>query len=186
MSTKLFLNKVTLCGVVTKKPEYKVGGKGADFVIFTLLTQKTYLSRAGQNVTTDTWHNIIAFGRNCDMLKNSVNKDDRIYIEGEISVSSYEKEGVKHTSTSINLSSFVVIESASTSPSFGLSPSVYKKTDNAVVVTENQSKVNESIERIKEAERMQTTKNDIPFFVDKPSEGKPSNLFTYSDDDIPF
>lgn len=47
------------------------------------------------------WHRITLFGKGAEKLASSLKKGSRIYVEGRLETSSYDKDGQKHFSTNI-------------------------------------------------------------------------------------
>lgn len=90
------LNKVMLIGNVGKDPEIREVGtnKVANFTLAT-----TY--RANGNDNTE-WHNIVAWGRQAEIVEQYVRKGSPLFIEGTIRTRSWEdQQGGKRYTTEI-------------------------------------------------------------------------------------
>jgi len=98
------MNKVLLMGRIGKEPTItSVGAKGT-------LMSKFSLATTERNKITE-WHNIVAFGKLAEVISKYVHKGDRLYVEGKISTSEYEKDGVKRRNVNIIMSGLEFIES---------------------------------------------------------------------------
>ena len=99
------INKVYLQGRAGSDPELKefTGGKVANFSI---ATTESYKKGDGYEEKT-TWHKIKCFGSLADFVKKHVVKGMLVYVEGDIDVSSYEKEGIKRTEVTIKASTII-------------------------------------------------------------------------------
>ena len=89
-------NKVQLIGRLGSKVEIKnlEGGKTLGKV--SLATNEYYKNQKGERVEETTWHNIVAWGKQAELLDKYTDKGSEIAIEGKLSNRSYEdKEGVK-------------------------------------------------------------------------------------------
>jgi single-strand DNA-binding protein len=104
------MNRVTLLGRVGQDPEVK---EFTDNKVckFSLATSESY-KKNGEKVTDTTWHNIIFWGKQCDILKQYVHKGDQLLVEGKIVIRNYkDKSGVEHWATEIVCSSFELLGS---------------------------------------------------------------------------
>lgn len=89
-------NKVQLIGRLGSKVEIKnlEGGKTLGKV--SLATNEYYKNQKGERVEETTWHNIVAWGKQAELLDKYTNKGSEIAVEGKLSNRSYEdKEGIK-------------------------------------------------------------------------------------------
>jgi len=90
------LNKVMLIGRLGRNPERKTTQSGKSVCTFTLATDTGW----GDNKKTD-WHNITVFDKTADNCAKYLRKGSPAYVEGRIAYDSYEKDGIKHTTTKI-------------------------------------------------------------------------------------
>lgn len=82
------MNKVMLLGNVGREPQEKTTKTGVKIAEFSLATSK-------KNKTT--WHNIICFNKTAELVMKHVFKGKQLFIEGELDIDNYEKDGVKKT-----------------------------------------------------------------------------------------
>jgi single-strand DNA-binding protein len=78
---------------------------------FSLATSESY-KKNGEKVTDTTWHNLVFWGKQCDILKEYVTKGDQLLVEGKIVIRNYtDKSGVEHWSTEIVCDKFEFVGS---------------------------------------------------------------------------
>jgi len=102
------LNRATLLGNLGADPELRVTPGGTGVLKLRLATTTTYLDRQNVRQEQTDWHRITIWGKRAEALAKILRKGDRIYVEGRIVTSSYEKNGVKHYSTEINASNVLL------------------------------------------------------------------------------
>lgn len=90
------VNKVIILGRLGKDPENNNGA-----VKFSIATSEKFQDRSGQNQEKTEWHNIVAFGKLGEICLRFLAKGRMVFVEGKLSTSSYEKNGVKMFSTQI-------------------------------------------------------------------------------------
>lgn len=86
------VNKAILVGHVGKDPEIVKTTK-SKVARFSFATTKTYKDASGERKSDTTWHNIVIWGKLAEIAEKYVKKGSQLYLEGEISNRSYEKDG---------------------------------------------------------------------------------------------
>lgn len=84
------VNKVILLGNVGKDPEIRATGGGMQVAKFTLATTEKTKDQSGNWNDKTEWHNLVAFGRTAEIVRDYVKKGSQLYIEGKISTSSWD------------------------------------------------------------------------------------------------
>ena len=84
------VNKVILLGNVGKDPEIRATGGGMQVAKFTLATTEKTKDQTGNWNDKTEWHNLVAFGRTAEIVRDYVKKGSQLYIEGKISTSSWD------------------------------------------------------------------------------------------------
>ena len=96
------LNKVMLIGNLGSDPEYHDMNTGKRMAKFSVATKRVW-KKDGQKQEQVNWHNIVIF--NPYLIENVVDrwleKGTRVYLEGEVTTRSYEKDGEKKYITEI-------------------------------------------------------------------------------------
>ena len=89
-------NKVFLTGRVTREWEIRATSNGTTIARNSIAVDSSY----GDNKRTD-FINLTAFGKTAETLEKYGFKGQKMLIEGRIQTGSYEKDGVKHSTTDI-------------------------------------------------------------------------------------
>jgi single-strand DNA-binding protein len=95
------LNKVLLLGNLGADPELRVTPGGQAVLKLRLATTESYLDKSNTRQERTEWHRITIWGKRGEALAKFLTKGERIFIEGRIQTSSYEKNGEKRYSTEI-------------------------------------------------------------------------------------
>ena len=90
------MNKAILIGHLGKDPELKYTQAGKAVANFTMATSEKWKGQDGQQQEDTTWHNIVAWGRQAEVIKEYLHKGSQAYVEGRIVNRSYDdKDGNK-------------------------------------------------------------------------------------------
>lgn len=90
------VNKAILIGNLGKDPELRYTAGGKAVVSFSLATSERWKDQSGEKKESTTWHNIVAWGKQAEVIKEYLRKGQSVYIEGRIENRSYDdKEGNK-------------------------------------------------------------------------------------------
>jgi len=101
------INKAIIIGNVTRDPEIRTTKNGAEIASFSIATNEKWKDKStGDQKEKVEFHNISVFGGLVNIVKSYVKKGSKLYIEGKIETSKYEKNGVDHYSTQIVLQGF--------------------------------------------------------------------------------
>ena len=101
------LNKVILIGNITKDIEVKSLPSGISVTGFGLATNRKWKDKDGNKQEQAEFHNIIAFGKQAEVLKQYCSKGDQLFIEGRLQTRKWDKEdGTKAYRTEIILENF--------------------------------------------------------------------------------
>jgi single-strand DNA-binding protein len=97
------VNKVILLGNVGKDPEIRSTGGGTMVANFTLATSDRFQDAQGNWQDRTEWHNLVAFKRTAEIVRDYVKKGSKLYIEGKIQTRSWDDKetGVKKYRTEI-------------------------------------------------------------------------------------
>lgn len=100
------INKIILLGYVGQDCNVNVTAQGLKVAGFSLAT--SIVKKDGAKVTQ--WHNCVAFAKTADIVEQFAKKGARLYIDGEMQYSEYEKEGVKMLSAKVVVNTISVID----------------------------------------------------------------------------
>jgi single-strand DNA-binding protein len=95
------LNKVLLLGNLGADPELRVTQGGQAILKLRLATTESYLDRNNTRQERTEWHSVTLWGKRGEALSKFLTKGERIFVEGRIQTSSYEKDGEKRYRTEV-------------------------------------------------------------------------------------
>jgi single-strand DNA-binding protein len=97
------VNKVILLGNVGKDPEIRSTPGGTMVATFSLATSDRYQDQQGNWQDRTEWHNLVAFKRTAEIIRDYVKKGSKLYIEGRIQTRSWDDKdtGAKRYKTEI-------------------------------------------------------------------------------------
>ena len=85
------VNKVLLLGNVGKDPEIRASAGGMTIATFSLATaDRQKDQQSGQWTDKTEWHNLVAFGRTAEIVRDYVKKGTQLFVEGKIQTRSWE------------------------------------------------------------------------------------------------
>lgn len=84
------VNKVLLLGNVGKDPEIRSTGGGTLVASFTVATSDRAKNASGEWVDRTEWHNLVAYGRTAEIVRDYVRKGSKLYVEGKIQTRSWD------------------------------------------------------------------------------------------------
>jgi single-strand DNA-binding protein len=106
------VNKVILVGTVGKDPEAFELNSGTTLTKFSMATSESWKDKnTGEKKEVTEWHRISIFGKLGDIAEQYVKKGSKLYIEGKLKTSSYEKDGVTRYTTEIVADSMQMLDS---------------------------------------------------------------------------
>lgn len=86
------LNKVMLIGNVGKDPEVKFLPSGSAVANFTLATSERFKDKSGEFQERTEWHNLVAYQRLAEIIRDYVKKGSKVYVEGRIQTRSWDDQ----------------------------------------------------------------------------------------------
>jgi single-strand DNA-binding protein len=105
------VNKVTLLGNVGKDPEIRSTPSGVMVANLTLATSDNQKDAQGAWQERTEWHNLVAFKRTAEIVRDYVKKGSKLYIEGKITNRSWDDKetGQKRYKTEILVNELVLL-----------------------------------------------------------------------------
>jgi|SRR6266851_914878 len=100
------VNKVILLGNVGKDPEIRATQSGMTVANFSIATTDRIKGQDGQFTDKTEWHNLVAFQRTAEIVRDYVKKGNKLYVEGRLQTSSWDDKttGQKKYKTEIIVS----------------------------------------------------------------------------------
>lgn len=103
-------NKVQLIGNLGNNPEIINLESGKKLAKFSLATNESYTNASGEKIDKVEWHNLVAWGKTCDIIERYLTKGKEVAIEGKLTSRSYEtKEGDKRYVTEILVNELLML-----------------------------------------------------------------------------
>jgi single-strand DNA-binding protein len=104
----MYLNKAFLYGNLTRDPEIRALPSGGQVASFGIATNRVYKDKNGQKQEATEFHNIVAFGRQAEVIGQYCKKGKAIFVEGRIQTRSWEgkEDGKKQYRTEIVIENF--------------------------------------------------------------------------------
>ena len=84
------VNKVFLLGNVGKDPEIRTTPGGMTVATFSLATADRAKDAQGNWTDKTEWHNLVAFQRTAEIIRDYVKKGSQIFVEGKIQTRSWD------------------------------------------------------------------------------------------------
>ena len=105
------VNKVILLGNVGKDPEVKFLPSGLPVANLTLATSDRFKDKAGEWQDRTEWHNLTAYQRVAEIIRDYVKKGAKLYVEGRIQTRSWDDQasGQKKYRTEIIVNDIVLL-----------------------------------------------------------------------------
>ena len=100
------VNKVILLGNTGKDPEVSFLPSGMAVAKFGLATSDKFKDKQGNQQERTEWHNLVAFGKLAEIIRDYVKKGNKLYVEGSLRTSSWEDKtsGQKRYKTEVIVS----------------------------------------------------------------------------------
>src|SRR5271170_8237782 len=97
------VNKVILLGNVGKDPEIRSTPSGTMVANFSLATTDRVKDATGNWTDRTEWHNLVAFQRTAEIIRDYVKKGSKLYVEGKSQTRSWDdkESGQKRYRTEI-------------------------------------------------------------------------------------
>ncbi|MFC3417703.1 single-stranded DNA-binding protein [Algoriphagus hitonicola] len=103
-------NKVQLIGHLGDKVEIKNLDSGQILGRVSIATNETYKNQKGERVDNTTWHRLVLWGKQAEILQKYTDKGSEVAVEGKISNRSYtDKDGNKRYTTEIVVNDFTFL-----------------------------------------------------------------------------
>jgi single-strand DNA-binding protein len=84
------VNKVLLLGNVGKDPEIASTNGGTLAAKLSLATSERFKDKQGEWQDRTEWHNLVAYARAAEILRDYVRKGSKLYVEGRLTTRSWD------------------------------------------------------------------------------------------------
>jgi single-strand DNA-binding protein len=127
------VNKVILVGNVGKDPEIRSTPSGTMVATFGLATSDRQKDAQGNWQDHTEWHNLVAFTRTAEIIRDYVKKGSKIYVEGTLRTSNWEDKtsGQKRYKTEIIVNELMLLSGREEGSGGGASQGGYSRSTNS-------------------------------------------------------
>jgi len=95
-------NKAFIIGNLTRDPELRTLTSGAAVASFSIATNRVWKNQSGEKQEDTQFHNIVAFGRQAEIVNQYLKKGNPVFIEGRIQTRNWDaQDGTKKYRTEI-------------------------------------------------------------------------------------
>jgi single-strand DNA-binding protein len=110
-------SKTLLIGNVGKDPEVKNTTGGTLIATLSLATSERYKDKTGNMVDNTEWHNLVAFDRTAEIIRDYVKKGSKLHIEGRNKTRTWDDKdsGKKMYRTEVVVNNIVMLDSKASS-----------------------------------------------------------------------
>ena len=84
------VNKVLLLGNVGKDPEITSINGGTLVAKLSLATSERFKDNQGERQDRTEWHNLVAYARGAEILRDYVHKGSKLFVEGRLTTRSWD------------------------------------------------------------------------------------------------
>ncbi|MGB6688288.1 MAG: single-stranded DNA-binding protein [Terracidiphilus sp.] len=108
------VNKVLLLGNVGKDPEIASTNGGTLVAKLSLATSERFKDKQGEWQERTEWHNLVAYARGAEILRDYVHKGSKLFVEGRLTTRSWDdkESGKKIYRTEIVVGDLSLISSS--------------------------------------------------------------------------
>lgn len=107
------LNKVMIIGNLTRDPEVRTTGNGANVTSFSVATSYVWTDQSGQKQEKVEFHNIVAWRKLADICAQYLHKGSKVYVEGRLQTRDWVgQDGVKKYRTEIIAENMIMLDRA--------------------------------------------------------------------------
>lgn len=104
------VNKVFVLGNVGQEPQIKVFDNGDMKTSFSVAASDQWTDKNGEKKESTEWFNVVCYRQLGKIASDLVKKGSKVFIEGRLKTSSWEKDGVKHYKTEVETLKLLVLD----------------------------------------------------------------------------
>jgi single-strand DNA-binding protein len=104
------VNKVILMGNVGQEPKVRAFADGNSITEVSLATSDSWKDKTtGEEKTSTEWHSVVFKRRQAEIAAKYVQKGSKLFVEGRLKTRSWQKDGVAHYKTEVEVTSFEML-----------------------------------------------------------------------------
>jgi single-strand DNA-binding protein len=112
------LNRAQLIGNLGADPDYKTLPSGTPVCKLSIATTDRFKNNEGEWQERTEWHKVTLWRSLADVANQYLKKGAKVFVEGRISTSSYEKDGITRYFTEISAQSLIMLDSKGSGGSY--------------------------------------------------------------------
>lgn len=106
------LNRVQLIGNLTRDPELRYTPNGAAVCSFSLATNRSWTTDAGEKREEADFHRIVAWNKLAELCSQFLVKGRKVYVEGRLSTRAWTaQDGTSRTTTEVVIDDMILLDS---------------------------------------------------------------------------
>lgn len=161
------VNKAIIIGRLTRDPELRTTSNGQTIASFSVATSRQWKDQSGQKQEKTDFHNVVAWGKQGEVIGQYFTKGQEIYVEGRMETQSWDDKdsGKKMYRTEIVLEKFEFGAKAGNTTGAAPQNNAYASTPRqAAAPAAKQKPKEEEIPTINLDDEMEEIKiEDVPF-----------------------
>jgi single-strand DNA-binding protein len=107
------LNKVQLIGNLTRDPELKYTPSGTAVCTFSLATNRSWTTDAGEKREEADFHKIVAWRKLAELCSQFLVKGRKVYVEGRLSTRSWTgQDGQQKSTTEVVIDDMILLDNS--------------------------------------------------------------------------
>ena len=128
-----------MIGNLGRDPETRYSQGGNPVTNFSVATSESWRDKqSGEQQERTEWHNVVCFSRLAEIAGEYLHKGSKVYIEGSLRTSSWEKEGQKRYRTEIMARELQMLDSkGGGGPPSGFESSPPPQASNAPTISDD-------------------------------------------------
>jgi single-strand DNA-binding protein len=95
------MNRVTLCGRLSRAPEIKFTTSGKALCRLSVATDDAYTDASGTRQQRTEWHRVVVWGKQAEAYGQYLAKGRQVLVDGALRTRTYEQNGTKRSSIEI-------------------------------------------------------------------------------------
>lgn len=106
------LNRVQLIGNLTRDPELRYTPSGRGVCTFSIATNRSWTTDAGEKREEVDFHRIVAWGKLAELCSQFLLKGRKVYVEGRLSTRNWTaQDGQQKTTTEVIIDDMILLDS---------------------------------------------------------------------------
>jgi single-strand DNA-binding protein len=105
------LNRVQLIGNLTRDPELRYTPAGTAVVSFSIATNRSWTTDAGEKKDEADFHRIVAWNKLAELCSQFLSKGKKVYVEGRLQTRNWQaQDGGQRSTTEVIISDMILLD----------------------------------------------------------------------------